>query len=91
MEVFPVGPDIPMEAGSRYMHLCLETENLSQTVDELRRRGVTITREITRGKDESLQAWIRDPDGNEIELMQINPESPRQRRGGNGLRAECYA
>jgi lactoylglutathione lyase len=39
-------------------------------------RGLKIEGEPTRGLDGNFQYWIADPDGNRIELMQINPESP---------------
>ena len=35
-------------------------------------------REPKLGLDHNLQAWIKDPDGNAIELMQITPESPQR-------------
>lgn len=81
IELFPVESDSPLEPGSRYAHLCLEVEDLEATVAELRRRGVEIVRDIRRGLDGNLQAWIRDPEGNEIELMQIHPGSPQAQAG----------
>jgi hypothetical protein len=38
------------------------------------RRGVAIS-QITIGMDNSKQAWIKDPDGNDIELMEYTPAS----------------
>jgi len=75
VELFP--EERELTAGTRYAHLCIETEDLEGTVAELRRRGVTMMREISRGLDNNLQAWVRDPDGNEVELMQIHPDSPQ--------------
>jgi lactoylglutathione lyase len=40
---------------------------------------VTIHGEPKMGLDGNLQAWIRDPDGNVIELMQIADASPQWR------------
>lgn len=62
-----------------YHHFCLEVDNLAATVAELEARGVTIDRPIKLGKDGNLQAWIVDPDGNRIELMQILPDSLQAR------------
>lgn len=81
VELFPVGPDAVINPGNRYMHLCLETPNLEETVAELERRGVTMMRGISRGLDQNLQAWVKDPDGNEIELMEIHPDSPQAAAG----------
>lgn len=83
IELFPVEDDAPLAAGERYMHLCLECADLRATVEELRRRGVTIRLDVMQGLDRNLQAWIVDPDGNDIELMQIDPESPQARAGAN--------
>ena len=38
---------------------------------------VNIRVQINRGKDKNYQAWIRDPDGRDIELMQLDPDSPQ--------------
>ena len=31
------------------------------------------------GSDGNVQAWIRDPDGRDIELMQLSPDSEQAR------------
>ena len=79
LEVFPVEAGEAIEGGSRYLHLCLRTEDLKATVAELQRRDVALSREVRRGQDGNLQAWIKDPDGNDIELMQMERESPQAR------------
>jgi lactoylglutathione lyase len=56
-------------------HLCLEVDNLDRVVDELGNRGVSLVREKKLGLDRNLQAWIEDPDGNRIELMQMAADS----------------
>jgi lactoylglutathione lyase len=38
---------------------------------------VEIDVEPKTGADNNTQAWIHDPDGNKIELMQISPDSPQ--------------
>jgi hypothetical protein len=37
-------------------------------------RGVTVTGRKT-GNDRSRQAWVKDPDGNLIELQEYTPQS----------------
>jgi catechol 2,3-dioxygenase-like lactoylglutathione lyase family enzyme len=56
------GKVVELMAGTRYKHFCLEVT------------GVTVT-EISMGMDNSLQAWVTDPDGNQIELMEYGPAS----------------
>ena len=41
--------------------------------------GVVIDREPKLGLDHNWQAWISDPDGNKIELMQLAEDSPQRR------------
>lgn len=55
-------------------HLCLEVEDLEGVVAQLTAKGVTV-RPISVGVDHSKQAWIKDPDGNDIELMEYTPKS----------------
>jgi lactoylglutathione lyase len=78
IEVFPNGPEPDPRRRSSFLHLCLLTGDLRDTVEQLRRQGVTIDREPKLGLDNNLQAWISDPDGNAIELMQLSEESPQR-------------
>lgn len=79
IELFPNGPDPSHRpAEGSYRHLCLMTDDLLGTVESLRSQGVTIDVEPKQGLDLNMQAWITDPDGNKIELMQIDPRSPQR-------------
>ena len=78
IEVFPGGaPPDPERRGS-FMHLCLLVDDIHATVEELRAAGIMIDREPKQGLDHNMQAWISDPDGNAIELMQLVEESPQR-------------
>jgi lactoylglutathione lyase len=79
VEVFPNGPPPDPNRKGSFMHLCLITDDLGSTVERLREAGVAIEREPKLGLDHNWQAWIRDPDGNAIELMQLSEESPQRR------------
>ncbi|HSL43257.1 MAG TPA: VOC family protein [Anaerolineales bacterium] len=63
-----------LNIGTRYRHFCLEVTGLEEFCQMLRRKGVAVS-EISMGMDNSLQAWIADPDGNAIELMEYTPLS----------------
>jgi lactoylglutathione lyase len=79
IEVFPGGPEHdPMRRGS-FMHLCLAVDDIYATVAQLKTASVRIDAEPKMGMDHNLQAWIRDPDGNAIELMQMADASPQRR------------
>ena len=71
-------------SGGSFMHLCLLCDDLVSLVERLRVDGVAIEREVTTGLDHNLQAWIRDPDGNAIELMQLVEASPQRRVARRG-------
>ncbi len=75
IEFFYAGADfVP---GNAYMHLCLEVEDCAAAVAELEAAGVEIMRPVSMGSDGNYQAWVKDPDGREIELMQLSPDSPQ--------------
>lgn len=84
LELFPGGPAPDANRVQSFRHVCLLTDDLQGMVDRLREQGVTIERELVEGLDTNLQAWIRDPDGNAIELMQLAESSP-QRRTARGI------
>lgn len=79
IEIFPDGPGPDPARNGSFMHLCLLTDDIRAVVETLRGAGVTIDREVTEGLDTNLQAWVRDPDGNPIELMQLSPDAPQRR------------
>lgn len=78
IEVFPNGPS-PEERAEKqsFMHICLAVDDIEEFVEEIRGKGITIDVEPKMGLDFNMQAWIADPDGNKIELMQYSPESPQ--------------
>lgn len=81
MELFYDGEgENPADWHSRgFQHVCFETEDVAAFVEKLRALGIKIDQEPKRGGDLNLQAWIHDPDGNKIELMQLHPDSPQMR------------
>jgi lactoylglutathione lyase len=88
LELFP-SESVEPNKGS-YSHLCLEVDDMQATVEELKSRGVSFDSENTQGKDSNRQSWIRDPDDNRIELMEMSPTS-MQRQAIERLRAEKAA
>lgn len=63
-----------LNIGTRYKHFCLEVIGLDEYCKQLKNKGVEVTA-ISLGMDNSRQAWIADPDGNQIELMEYGPTS----------------
>jgi len=60
--------------GQAFQHFCLEVQDFAGVRDAIIKTGCGVT-EITKGMDGSLQAWIKDPDGNDIELMEYTSDS----------------
>ncbi|MFD1732482.1 VOC family protein [Deinococcus malanensis] len=61
------------------MHLCLRVDDLHATVETLEQQGVPIDVQPKVGLDRNWQAWVTDPDGNAVELMQLDETSPQRR------------
>lgn len=70
------GTVAPLRAnGDTHMrHLCFESTGLEKLVADLASKGIKV-RPISVGMDHSKQAWIKDPDGNDIELMEYTAKS----------------
>ncbi len=77
IELFPeaAGDRAPPRDANGLNHICLEVASIDAVLEELAAAGVPIEREKQLGADGNLQAWIEDPDGNRIELMQMDPNS----------------
>jgi lactoylglutathione lyase len=56
---------------SRFSHFVIKVESMAATVAELTARGIEVdTPESPDGSDGFRTAWLTDPDGNRIELVQ---------------------
>ncbi len=55
-------------------HLCFEVEDIDAAIKGIRDKGWEIT-DKKMGCDKSWQAWVTDPSGVRIEMMQYTPES----------------
>lgn len=56
-------------------HMCLSVDDIDATVAAIKADGIPLTAEIKTGLDHNRQAWLEDPDGNRIELMEMAPDS----------------
>ena len=64
------GPDV-----IRVCHLCLMTRDVHRSFEAVREAGGPVDREVGRGKSGCLMFWTHDPDGTELEIMEMPPES----------------
>lgn len=77
LEVFPgaEGDRAPGWNANGMNHLCLAIDDVNALVAELEAAGIPLLLPPKRALDGNWQAWIEDPDGNRIELMQMDPDS----------------
>ncbi len=66
-------PD-PAPAGSGYLHFCLTVEDLDASLETLRKKGIPAGPSRT-GTSGARICFIEDPDGNKIELAELNAAS----------------
>jgi glyoxylase I family protein len=66
-----VTPDTQYQS---FRHFALEVEDIQTTVAHCKAVGIEVT-EPKLGSDNAWQAWIKDPDGNNIEFHAYLPNS----------------
>ncbi|CAM2864028.1 VOC family protein [Paenibacillus sediminis] len=71
-------PDLPPHSIG-FSHLCLEVEDIKQLAEHMHKHGIPLDSGPSRGKDDNWQCWVKDPDGNRIEFMQLSPNSPQMK------------
>ncbi len=78
IELFPNGkgkvPPLPEAIG--YGHFCLLVDDLNAALEHLARLRIAPATPPRTGRAGQRLAFIADPDGNRIELMEIPPGSP---------------
>lgn len=75
VEIFPngKGSEGPAEDAVAVNHICLQVPDIDAMIAHLEAKGIAIWRPKKLGLDGNLQCWVRDPDGNRIEFMQMLP------------------
>lgn len=56
-------------------HMCLAVDDIEALLAEIEAAGIPLLLPLKKAADGNWQAWIEDPDGNRIELMQMDPDS----------------
>jgi len=60
-----------------FSHLCFEVSDINAIAEQIIKAGWELDRPVKFGIDNNWQCWVRDPDGNRVELMQMGEESPQ--------------
>ena len=59
-----------------FNHLCFQVDDIHAAAQQVKDAGYRLDTEPKEGVDYNWQAWVTDPNGVRIELMQIDPRSP---------------
>ena len=69
-----VGDRAPATEAIGLNHLCLTVDDIDAVIALLDAAGIPLSRPKKLAIDGNNQAWIEDPDGNRIELMEMSPD-----------------
>ena len=77
LEVFP-GAESARAPGwdaNGMNHMCLTVDDIEPVLARIAAAGLTLLLPLKTAIDGNRQAWLEDPDGNRIELMEMAPDS----------------
>lgn len=66
----------PTPDAAGFAHVCLVVDDIQQAMAHMTTIGATISRPYFEGRAGQKVFFVADPDGNQIEIMEIRPESP---------------
>jgi lactoylglutathione lyase len=77
LEVFPGAENdrAPGWDANGMNHMCLSVEDIDAVVKRIEAAGIALLLPLKLAVDGNRQAWIEDPDGNRIELMEMDADS----------------
>ena len=78
LEFFVDGRAVPEPApdAAGFAHLCLVVDDVQAALAHMTSVGATISRPYFEGRAGQKVFFVGDPDGNQIEIMEIRPDSP---------------
>ena len=77
LEVFPGAENdrAPGWNANGMNHMCLTVDDIDAVLSRIAAAGLTLLLPLKTAIDGNRQAWLEDPDGNRIELMEMAPDS----------------
>lgn len=77
VEIFTNGMEKSQSSANAigYQHYCLVVDDIDEAIRHLAAINVPLERPVREGRSHYRIAFVTDPDGNVIELMEIRPES----------------
>lgn len=81
LEIFPGAENdrAPGWNANGLNHVCLTVDNIDPVLEQVETAGLTLLLPLKTAVDGNRQAWLEDPDGNRIELMEMAPDSLQYR------------
>lgn len=80
IELFPLeGHTGEQTDGAGVAHLCIGVEDINAAAEHVESEGWPLESGPRKGADGNRQAWLVDPDGIRIELMQMMPDCKQYR------------
>jgi lactoylglutathione lyase len=75
LEVFPGAENdrAPGWDANGLNHVCLTVDDLDEVLADIAAAGIELLLPLKTAVDGNRQAWLEDPDGNRIELMEMAP------------------
>ena len=62
-----------------YSHFCYEVANIEEIIGKAGDGPYHLHKPLKKGRDDNLQCWFRDPNGQLVEVMQMSPDSPQMK------------
>jgi lactoylglutathione lyase len=77
LEVFPGAENdrAPGWDANGMNHMCLAVADIDAVIERIEAAGISLLLPLKLAVDGNRQAWIEDPDGNRIELMEMDANS----------------
>jgi lactoylglutathione lyase len=77
LEVFPGAENdrAPGWNANGLNHVCLTVDDIEPVLKQIEKAGLQLLLPLKTAVDGNRQAWLEDPDGNRIELMEMAPNS----------------
>jgi lactoylglutathione lyase len=77
LEVFPGAENdrAPGWNANGMNHMCLTVDDIDEVLAQVEAAGLTLLLPLKTAIDGNRQAWLEDPDGNRIELMEMAKDS----------------
>jgi catechol 2,3-dioxygenase-like lactoylglutathione lyase family enzyme len=59
-----------------YHHFCFEVDDINEIAKKIEDHGYKMDSKPAQGYNLNYNCWVTDPDGNGVEFIQLNPDSP---------------